>query len=68
MIAKIAVSSACFSIDKPYAYKIPGSLTLAAGMRVIVPFGRGNRRCEGIVLERSDEEAHGLKTVEERLD
>ena len=68
MIAKIAVSSACFSIDKPYAYKIPGSLTLAAGMRVIVPFGRGNRRCEGIVLEVAEGDGQSLKCVERALD
>ena len=68
MVAKIAVSAANFAIDKPYSYAVPEGLTVRPGMRVIVPFGRGNRRCEGIVLELSEEEAHGLKTVEERLD
>ena len=68
MIAKIAVSAACFSIDKPYTYKIPGTLELAAGMRVIVPFGRGNRRCEGIVLELCEGDEATLKCVEQALD
>ena len=68
MVAKIAVSAANFAIDKPYSYAIPAWMALQPGMRVIVPFGRGNRRCEGIVLELSEEEARGLKTVEERLD
>ena len=68
MVAKIAVSAANFAIDKPYSYAIPAGMALQPGMRVIVPFGRGNRRCEGIVLELSEEEARGLKTVEERLD
>ena len=68
MVAKIAVSAANFAIDKPYSYAIPAGMALQPGMRVIVPFGRGNRRCEGSVLELSEEEARGLKTVEERLD
>ena len=68
MVAKIAVSAANFAIDKPYSYAVPAEMALQPGMRVIVPFGRGNRRCEGIVLELSEEEVHGLKTVEERLD
>ncbi len=50
---QVAVESAPYSIDKPYTYLVPSSfsLTLQPGMRVIVPFGRGNRRSEGIVLE-----------------
>ena len=68
MIAKIAVAAANFAIDKPYSYRIPQGMQVAPGVRVTVPFGRGNRRTEGIVLgleERSDE---GLKTVEQCLD
>lgn len=50
---KVAVAAATYSIDKPYTYLVPEgfSETLVPGMRVIVPFGRGNRRSEGIVLE-----------------
>jgi primosomal protein N' (replication factor Y) len=51
-IAKIAVALATFAIDKPYQYCIPNELeeALQPGMRVMVPFGRGNKRSEGIVL------------------
>ena len=51
-IAKIAVSAANYSLDKPYDYLIPDSLSgrVVPGMRVTVPFSRGNRRSEGIVL------------------
>jgi len=68
MIAKIAVSAANFAIDKPYSYRIPEGMTLMPGQRVQLPFGRGNRRCEGIVLavEPGDEEK--LKAVELCLD
>ena len=50
MIARIAVASAVFSMDKPFDYRIPDSLTLQPGQRVRVPFGASNRRTEGIVL------------------
>ena len=51
MIAKIAVSAAIYAIDKPYDYRVPDGMTLAVGLRVGVPFGRANKRCEGVVLE-----------------
>ena len=52
MVAKIALKAATYAIDKPYDYVVPAELTatLRPGMRVIVPFGAGNRRTEGIVL------------------
>ena len=68
MIAKIAVSAANFAIDKPYSYRIPEGMTLQPGQRVQLPFGRGNRRCEGIVLAVEPGEEAGLKAVERCLD
>ena len=68
MIAKLAVSAANFAIDKPYSYRIPETAKLAPGQRVTVPFGRGNRRCEGVVLAVESGEEAGLKTVEQILD
>ena len=68
MIAKLAVSAANFAIDKPYSYRIPESMTLRPGQRVIVPFGRGNRRCEGVVLAVEDGDQENLKAVEQCLD
>ena len=68
MIAKIAVDAANFAIDKPYSYAIPTGMTLAPGMRVQVPFGRGNRRTEGVVLSVEQGETDGLKPVERALD
>ena len=51
-VVKIALSAATYAIDKPYDYTVPEEAadTLRPGMRVIVPFGSGNRRTEGIVL------------------
>lgn len=68
MIAKIAVSAATFAIDKPYSYLVPAEMELQPGQRVTVPFGRGNRRCEGIVLALEPGRAEGLKAVENVLD
>lgn len=72
LIAKIAVSKAIYSIDKPYDYIVPPSLstTLKVGMRVLIPFGRGDRGSEGLVLGLSDVEECpvSLKSVFAQLD
>ena len=68
MIAKIAVSAATFAIDKAYSYRIPDGMCLLPGARVTVPFGHGNRRSEGVVIEVAEGSADGLKTVELCLD
>ena len=68
MIAKIAVSAANFAIDKPYSYRIPEGMTLLPGQRVQLPFGRANRRCEGIVLSVEEGSEETLKAVERCLD
>ena len=68
MIGKIAVSAANFAIDKPYSYWIPQDMALAPGQRVMVPFGRANRRTEGIVLTVEPGSEDKLKAVESCLD
>lgn len=56
-MVKVAVSAAPYSIDKPYSYLVPESLAAAAvpGVRVMVPFGRGNKESEGLILARVQE-------------
>ena len=56
MIAKVAVSTVAFSVDKPYDYLVPVSMQKNAvpGIRVFVPFGKGNRITEGIILATSE--------------
>ena len=68
MIAKIAVASANFTIDKSYSYRVPFGMELESGMRVQVPFGRGNRPTEGIVLSIEEAEGSDLKPVQFCLD
>lgn len=68
MIGKIAVSAAVYAIDKPYDYIIPEHIPAQVGSRVLVPFGKGNRICEGLVLHLQQGEGEDLKTVEQLLD
>ncbi|MDY5612161.1 replication restart helicase PriA [Dysosmobacter sp.] len=71
VIVKVAVSAAPYSIDKPYDYLVPEPLLERAvpGVRVTVPFGRGNRSSEGIILARSTgEKSQGLKPLASVLD
>ena len=68
MIAKIAVSAARFSIDKPYSYRFGPDMALCPGIRVMVPFGSGNRRTEGVVLSLEDGDETNLKAVLQVLD
>ena len=51
LVAKVAVSSAAFSFDTEYSYAVPSTFASAAkaGCRVIVPFGKGNRRRIGFI-------------------
>ena len=68
MIARIAVSAAAYAIDKPYSYRIPLDMELQPGQRVLLPFGRSNRRTEGIVLSVEPGDESKLKAVETCLD
>ena len=58
MLARVAVSSVPYAADKLYTYRVPDELkdTAAPGKRVLIPFGRGNRRSEGFVLDIVREE------------
>ena len=71
VIAKVAVSAATYWIDRPYDYLVPENLVEKAvpGARVYVPFARGNRRSEGIILALHDHsEVEKLKAILSVLD
>lgn len=66
-IAKVAVAAATYAIDKPYDYIAPDEA--CTGQRVLVPFGRGNRTSEGMILSvRQEVPAGPLKAIRELLD
>ena len=74
-IAKIIVDVPLMQTDQPYSYKVPEEFVdmLEVGMRVHVPFGKGNRLIQGIVLgleSQSGEEVadQDLKEIAEVLD
>ncbi len=74
-VAKIIVDVPLMQTDQPYSYRIPEEFEgmLEVGMRVHVPFGKGNRLIQGIVLgleSRLDEEEmeQDLKDIAEVLD
>ena len=50
VIAKVAVQAATYAIDKAYDYLLPEEVGGQAGCRVLVPFGRGNRLTEAMIL------------------
>ena len=73
--AKIIVDVPLMQTDQPYSYRVPEEFVgmLEVGMRVHVPFGKGNRLIQGIVLgleQESDEDVadEDLKEIAEVLD
>ena len=52
-IAVVAVSASTVMFDREFSYLIPESLEgkVQRGMRVAVPFGKGNRKTVGMVLD-----------------
>lgn len=52
LLAKIAVEGLAYHFDAVYSYKIPLELEEKAvvGCRVMVPFGNGNRKKQGLIL------------------
>lgn len=51
--ALVAVYNVAYSFDREFSYIIPEEMTekAAAGVRVVVPFGRGGRKRAGLILE-----------------
>ena len=69
IVAKLAVQAATYAIDKAYDYLLPDGLSGRVGCRVLVPFGRGNRLSEGVILSLHQEvPAKPLKAVRSLLD
>ncbi len=52
LIAEVAVEGIAYHFDAPYSYKIPWELEEKAlpGCRVMVPFGNGNKKKQGLIL------------------
>lgn len=69
-VVHIAVEQATFSFDKLYSYLWPETLgEPQVGVRVLVPFGGGNRTRQGLVMDCvRQEQPAGLKSVSSVMD
>ena len=68
MYAQVIVDVPAMQTNQPYTYRIPAELAdiVVDGMRVVVPFGRGNRLIQGFVVGLIDEaeDADKLKDID----
>ena len=69
-VVRVAVENTAYSFDKDFDYAVPDRLEkdCVAGARVLVPFGRGNRRRQGIITEVLREDNSSLKEIISVLD
>ena len=65
-VAKVAVDNTFFSFDTDYSYKIPTDFQdkIEIGSKVSVPFGRGNKLRDGIVIGFENIDDDSLKYIE----
>ncbi|NLV36053.1 MAG: primosomal protein N' [Clostridiaceae bacterium] len=70
-IAIVVISGATREFDKQYHYKVPEEMEadLLPGMRVIVPFGKGDKPKEGYIFGFADDTKYKeLKSIKRTLD
>ena len=68
LIATVAVDNTFFSYDTDYSYIVPNSLSndVQIGSKVSVPFGRGDKTRDGIIVNLIEEltvNIDGLKEI-----
>lgn len=70
LIAEIAVSGTAYSFDMLFSYKVPERLAAltVCGCRVLVTFGKGNKRRIGVVMKLSEGDGKGLKSIVSLVD
>lgn len=63
LVAKVAISRAAYSFDMEYSYSVPENMMSSAkvGVRVIVPFGKGNKRTIGFITRTYAESEYNEK-------
>ena len=69
LIAGIAVDNTTYSFDRIFSYKVPDHLSnVKVGQSVLVPFGRGDRFRQGMILSLSYGKEENLKEISSILD
>ena len=69
-VAFVALEGATMTFDKLYTYIIPPDLLekTCSGQRVMVPFGRGNTKRQGIIIRVGSADPKGLKSIYSLID
>ncbi len=69
-VALVALQGTTLSFDKLYTYIIPPEMTdiCVSGSRVLVPFGKGNLKRQGMVMGVNEDEVKGLKSIYSLID
>lgn len=69
-VARVALQGATAAFDKLYTYIIPPELLEKAkvGCRVLVPFGKGNMKRQGMIFRVEQDELKGLKGLTALID
>ncbi len=62
---EVAVSNTSYSFDIPFTYSVPLSLSdsVECGKRVIIPFGKGNQKRQGMILALKDSYSGNTKPI-----
>ncbi len=71
VVASVVLEKTAYSFDKPYDYLVPewAEDSCLAGLRVIVPFGKGNAERQGLILSICEsEENERLKEIRRIVD
>lgn len=65
--ANVIVDISHEKLDRPFGYIIPESMAdkISVGSAVIIPFGRGNRKIQGYVIEITDTPSFEIKKMKE---
>lgn len=69
-IVGVAVENTAYSFDKIFDYRADSSFSesLSVGRRVLVPFGSGNRKRQGMIMSLRRGDGEGLKPIALVLD
>ena len=50
IIAEVVIANNSRAVDRTFHYVVPSGMEVSVGVRVLVPFGMGNRTTEGIIV------------------
>ena len=68
LIAETSVSGTAYSFDMLFSYAVPDGMAAAEGCRVLVPFGKANKRRIGVIMKLTEGSTEGLKSLVSLVD